>query len=212
MISARDGVGGCGRLDLLRLGHRLGRLGLGRRRRQHGSDLVGLGLGDHLRCLLHGGDLGSDHQLGLWGQEPLADQRAAGLGDGVEKRAGPVVLDEQEGHGGPWLQRTGQSPRAGRVKGRQAISWHRHHRTAARDGNHRRQQRPEVLVITDDQPFDAAVLAFGHEQQVEQPKHSPAAQAIDLGQDPVLRPGVAAEAQGDHLERCGHHCPPCPGP
>ena len=53
--------------------------------------------------------------------------------------------------------------------------------------------------------------AFGHEEHVEQTKNSPAAQTIDLGQDPVLRTGAAAEAQRDHLQRCGHHGPPCPG-
>ena len=203
-----DGAGGSGRLDLLRIGHCLGRLGLGRSRREQGDGLVGLGLGDYLSCLLHGGDLGPHHQPGLGGQEALADQRAAGLGDGVKERGGPVVLDEQEGQGGPWLERIGQSPRIGAVKGRQTVSWRRRSRTAVRDGHHCRQQRAEVLVITDGQPFDGAVLAFGHEKHVEQAKNSPAAQTIDLGQDPVLGTGVAAEAQGDHLQRCGHHCPP----
>ena len=117
-----DGVGGSGRLDLLRLGHRLGRLGLGRGRREHGTGLFGLGQGDHLRCLLHGGDLGAHHQPDLGGQEALADQRPAGLGDGVKQRGGPVVLDEQEGHGGPWLERTGQRQRIGAAKGRRTVS------------------------------------------------------------------------------------------
>jgi hypothetical protein len=78
-----------------------------------------------------------------------------------------------------------------------------HSRTAVRNGNDCRQQRAEVLVITDGQPFDGAVLASGHEEHVEQAKNSPAAETIDLGQDPVLRTGVAAEAQSDHLQRCG---------
>src|SRR6476660_3946205 len=78
---------------------------------------------------------------------------------------------------------------------------------AVRAGNHCRQERAEVLVVTDGQPFDGAVLAFGHEEHVEQAENSPAAQTVYLGQDPVLRTGLAAEAQGDHLERCGHHLP-----
>src|SRR6202030_141242 len=121
-------------------------------------------------------------------------------------------LDEQESQGGPWLQRTGQSPRTGRVKARQSVRWRQHRRSAVRGGNHCRQDRAEVLIITDGQPFDGAVLAFGHEEHVEQAKNAAAAQTINLGQDPVLRTGGAAEAQGEHLERCGHHCPPCPWP
>src|SRR6185437_14267143 len=78
---------------------------------------------------------------------------------------------------------------------------------AVRAGNHCRQERAEVLVVTDGQPFDGAVLAFSHEEHVEQAENSPAAQTVYLGQDPVLRTGLAAEAQGDHLERCGHHLP-----
>ena len=203
-----DRVGGGGRLDQLRIGHCLGRLGSGPGRDEQGTGLVGLGQGDHLSCFLHGGDLGSHHQLGLGGQEALADQRAAGLGDRVEKRGGPVVLDEQEGQGGPRLKRIGQSPRIGRVKARGTISQRWPGRIAVRQRNECRQKRTEILVITNGQPFDGAVLAFGHEEHVEQAKNSPAAETIDLGQDPVPRVGVAAEAQGDHLERCGHHCPP----
>src|ERR1035437_4289558 len=177
-----DGVGGSSGLDLLRIGHCQGRLGLGRGRREQGGGLFGLGLGDHLSCLLHGGDLGSHHQLGLGGQEALADQRAAGLGDGVEKRGGPVVLDEQEGHGGPWLQGIGQSACIGPVKGRGTVSWRRRSRMiAVRDGNRRRQERAEVLVITDGQPFDGTVLALGHEEHVQQAENSPAAQTVYLG-------------------------------
>src|SRR6185369_16648749 len=64
-----DGVGGCGRLDPLRIGDCLGRLGLGRGRGEQGDGLFSLCLGDHLSCLLHGGDLGSHHQPGLGGKE-----------------------------------------------------------------------------------------------------------------------------------------------
>src|ERR1700754_2774077 len=79
---------------------------------------------------------------------------------------------------------------------------------AVRTGNPRRQERAEVLVVTDDQPFDGAVLALGHEEHVEQAENSPAAQTVYLSQDPVFGTGLAAEAHGDHLERCGHRCPP----
>ena len=77
---------------------------------------------------------------------------------------------------------------------------------AVRNGNHGRQERAEVLVIAGRQPFDGAVLALGHEEHVEKAENSPAAQTIHLGQDPVLSTSVAAEAQRDHLQRCGHHC------
>jgi hypothetical protein len=70
---------------------------------------------------------------------------------------------------------------------------------AVRAGNHRRQQRAEVLVVTDGQPFDGAVLAPGHEDHVKQAENSPAAQPVYLSQDPVFGTGLAAEAQGDHL-------------
>ena len=170
--------------------------------------LIGLGLGDHRSCLFHGGDLGSHHQPGLGGQETLADQRAAGLGDGVEKRGGPVVLHEQEGQGGPRLERIGQSPRIGRVKGRRPSAGAGTAGLAVRHRNDRRQERAEVLVITDGQLLDGAVLAFSHEKHVEQAKNPPAAQTVDLGQDPVLGTGVTTEAQRDHLQRCGHRCPP----
>src|SRR6185437_13531522 len=79
-------------------------------------------------------------------------------------------------------------------------------RSAVRHGNDRRQERSEVLVTTDRQPFDGAVLPFGHEQHVEQAENSPPAETIHLSQDPVLGTGVTTEAQGDHLERCGHRC------
>jgi hypothetical protein len=120
------------------------------------------------------------------------------------------VLDEKEGQSGPRLERIGQSPRIGRVKGRLAASWRRDSRTAAGNGNDRGQERAEVLVITDRQLLDGAVLAFGHEEHVEEAKNSPAAKTVHLGQDPILGTGAAAEAQGDHLERCGHLCLPVP--
>jgi hypothetical protein len=68
-----------------------------------------------------------------------------------------------------------------------------HSRTAVRNGNDCRQQQAEVFAITDGQPFNGAVLASGHEGHVEQAKNFAAAQTIDLGQDPVLRTGVAVQ-------------------
>src|SRR5690348_16981751 len=78
---------------------------------------------------------------------------------------------------------------------------------AVRAGTHCRQERAEVLVATDGQPSDGPVLALAHEDKAGQRRTPPAAQTVYLGQDPVLRTGLAAEAQGDHLERCGHHVP-----
>ncbi|HYV77717.1 MAG TPA: hypothetical protein VE979_06285, partial [Streptosporangiaceae bacterium] len=118
------------------------------------------------------------------------------------------MLDQQEGHSGPRLKRIGQSPRIGRAKGRRAASWRRHCRTAVRNGDNCRQERAEILVITDDQLLDGAILAFGNEKHVKQAENSPAAKTVDLGQDPILGTGVATEAQRDHLQRCGHRYPP----
>jgi hypothetical protein len=117
-----------------------------------------------------------------------------------------MVLDEQEGRSGPWLKRIGQSPRTGPVKGRRIVGWRWHCRTAVRNGHDCRQERAEVLVITDGQPFDGSVFAFADEEHVEQPKNSPAAEEVDLCQDPVLSTRAAAKAQRDHLQRCGHRC------
>ena len=65
---------------------------------RHRGRLGSLRPGDHLRGLLHRGDLGRDGQAGIPGQEVVTDQRAARGRDGIDKRPSPQVLDQQEGN------------------------------------------------------------------------------------------------------------------
>ena len=92
-----NGVGSRRGADRLRLCDRLGCLGFCCHGHEHRVCFGGLRFGDHASSLLHRCDLGPDEQAGCRREEALAQHLATGLGDHVEERLRPAVLDEQEG-------------------------------------------------------------------------------------------------------------------
>src|ERR1019366_3016627 len=100
--------------------------------------------------------------------EPPPQQSPAGLGDRVEERLRPAVLNQQERNRRPRQQGFCQRQRVSGIEARRALAgcWSREMGAAKRDDS--RQEHAKVIVAADDQTLDLAVLVLGDEQQVNQ--------------------------------------------
>ena len=121
-ISARTASAAAAAADSFRSRDRLGCLGL----RGHGAEQCagfgGLRRRNHLSRLLDRRDLGAREQPGLGGEETLAQQCPAGLGDRVEEWLRPAVLNEQERKRRPRRQGFCQCPRVRGIEARRALA------------------------------------------------------------------------------------------